>query len=90
MHGGWARVRGAAGPERLVGSAQVEKEVARGLAGLSLSLMFFSRKELERRKEERVRERICACGQFSRTHKNELDPRKIESEHGREVEFKLI
>ena len=57
---------------------------------LSLSLIFFSRKELERRKEERVRERICACGQFSRTHKNELDPRKIESEHGREVEFKLI
>ena len=45
---------------------------------LSLSLIFFSRKELERRKEERVRERICACGQFSRTHKNELDPRKIE------------
>ena len=30
----------------------------RGLAGLSLSLIFFSRKELERRKEERVRERI--------------------------------
>ena len=53
MHGGWARVRGAAGPERLVGSAQVEKEVARGLAGLSSPSLFYLPKAVNSKERKR-------------------------------------
>ena len=46
---------------------------------LSLSPLFlWQKRNREKEKKERVRERICACEQFSRTHKNALDPGKIE------------
>ena len=52
-----------------------------GWGGLSLlSPLFLWQKRIrEKEKKERVRERICACEQFSRTHKNVLNPGKIEA-----------
>ena len=59
----------------------LERQMGRcGAVGmLGFFLLFFNslaEKKLEIRKEERVRERLCASRQFSRTHKNEFDPRK--------------
>ena len=63
---GWAGLElgGPAGP-------------AGGLSLLS-PLFLWQKRNREKEKKERVRERICACEQFSRTHKNALDPGKIE------------
>ena len=47
-------------------------------AGGVSPLFLWQKRNREKEKKERVRERICACGQFSRTHKNALDPGKIE------------
>ena len=85
-----ARVRGGRGWAcldsglRLAAAGEVGCEEAgrfgwsglRGLAGLSL--YSFINRELEERKREkkRFRGRIWAGGYFSRTHKNEFDPRK--------------
>ena len=80
---------GAAGP--WAGLALGQKGCGEA-ALFSLSLLYFlSRKQLKRRKGKRgLGKRICAWRQFSRTHKNELDPGKIEVGMTKRFKFKFI
>ena len=74
---GLRRRMGRPGPTAGEGRAAANRR-PKWPAGRVSPLFLWQKRNREKEKKERVRERICTCGQFSRTHKNALDPGKIE------------